>query len=354
MLSNELGEALAAIDAALDTLFTLDLSGLSAQELLTVAARCEKAHRRNTVIRHDVSHALHQRTVSEIGGAAGKVLADWLRITPSEARRRARVTEPLVGRTALTGEVLPPRQPATAQVWRAGGLDGEHLRVIQRFLAELPFDVPAPEREAAEAFLAEQALQLRPDQLARLADRLALTLNPDGTFSDEDRARRRGFTWSPQRPDGMSMGTLIASPELRSMLDAWFARFGRPGMCNPADQTAVVEGEPVRGQLGDPKLGKHNGLPVTVIVSATLQELQDRTGHGVTAGGTLLPMEDVIRMATHAYHYLALFDGVSGQALWLGRTKRIASADQRIVLHANDCFGCAPILGRSECRLVRC
>ena len=41
-------------------------------------------------------------------------------------------------------------------------------------------------------------------------------------------------------------------------------------------------------------------------------------------------------MATHAYHYLALFDGVDGQALWLGRTKRIASADQRIMLHSKD------------------
>ena len=68
MLSNSVSEALAAIDAALDTLFTLDLSGLSVQDLLAVAARCEKAHRRNTVARHDVSHALHQRPVSEIGG----------------------------------------------------------------------------------------------------------------------------------------------------------------------------------------------------------------------------------------------------------------------------------------------
>ncbi len=75
---------------------------------------------------------------------------------------------------------------------------------------------------------------------------------------------------------------------------------------------------------------------MTVIVSATLQELQDKTGHAVTAGGTLLPMSDVIRMSIHAYHYLALFDGVTGQALWLGRTKRIATGDQRIVLHAKD------------------
>jgi Domain of unknown function (DUF222) len=193
----------------------------------------------------------------------------------------------------------------------------------------------------------------------RLADRLAVTLNPDGKFSDDDRAKRRGFTWAPQRTDGMTIGKLVATPELKSMLEAWFAKFAGLGMCNPADQTAVVHGEPaqaqadadtrslgqrrhdalaalVRGQLGDPKLGQHNGLPVTVIVSATLQQLQEKPGHAVTAGGTLMPIPDVIRMARHAFHYLALYDGVTGQALWLGRSKRIASADQRIVLHARE------------------
>ncbi len=52
----------------------------------------------------------------------------------------------------------------------------------------------------------------------------------------------------------------------------------------------------------------HNGLPVTVIVSTTLQELTSGAGQAVTAGGTLLPMRDLIRMARHAYHYLAVFD----------------------------------------------
>jgi hypothetical protein len=130
-------------------------------------------------------------------------------------------------------------------------------------------------------------------------------------------------------------------------------------MCNPDDQTPTVISEPtadvaerdarslpqrqhdalsalVRGQLGDPKLGQHNGLPVTVIVSATLQDIQTQTGQAVTAGGTLIPISDVIRMSIHAYHYLALFDGVTGQALWLGRSKRIATGDQRIMLHAKD------------------
>jgi hypothetical protein len=76
-----------------------------------------------------------------------------------------------------------------------------------------------------------------------------------------------------------------------------------------------------------------------VIVSATLQGTQAKTGHAETAGGTLLPIPDVIRMATHAYHYLAPFDGVDGRALWLGRTKLLASADQRIMLHAEAGVG---------------
>jgi len=87
-------------------------------------------------------------------------------------------------------------------------------------------------------------------------------------------------------------------------------------------------------------LGTHNGLPVTVIATATVQDLQAQTGHAVTAGGTYLPIKDLILMAAHSYQYLALFDGVTGRALWLGRTKRIASADQRIVLHARD-RGCS-------------
>ena len=41
-------------------------------------------------------------------------------------------------------------------------------------------------------------------------------------------------------------------------------------------------------------------------------------------------------MAGHAYHYLCVFDRHTERALYLGRSRRIASADQRIVLHAQD------------------
>ncbi|WP_155764588.1 HNH endonuclease signature motif containing protein, partial [Mycobacterium intracellulare] len=60
--------------------------------------------------------------------------------------------------------------------------------------------------------------------------------------------------------------------------------------------------------------------------------------HGLTGGGTILPMSDVIRLGRHANHYLAIFD--KGKALALYHTKRLASPGQRIVLYAKD-RGCS-------------
>jgi len=90
----------------------------------------------------------------------------------------------------------------------------------------------------------------------------------------------------------------------------------------------------LRALLASGKLGQHNGLPASIIVTTTLQELESGCGRGLTGGGTLLPMSDVIRLAGHAHHYLAIFD--RGRALALYHTKRLASPAQRIALYAKD------------------
>lgn len=358
-LPAEVSAALAAQDAADAALRGLNFDVLRPAVRLRVLERMETSRRRQIAVSHDVIAGLAAEDPADIGGPVHKVVADWLRISYAEACRRLRDATELSPRLTLTGQELPPQLPATAVAWRDGLLDGQHLRAIQTFVRDLPESIPAATVVNAERFLAEQARTLRPDQLQRLAHQCALRINPDGKFSDADRARHRGFTWCGQRPDGMSIAKLIASPELRASLDAWLARFAAPGMCNPDDQTPCIAGEPdderarsdmrspaqrqhdalnalVRGQLGDPKLGRHNGLPVTVIVSTTLQELTSGAGRAVTGGGTLLPMRDVIRMARHAYHYLAVFDEHSSRPLYLGRARRIATPDQRIVLYAHD------------------
>jgi hypothetical protein len=355
----DVAAALDELNAATAKVAGLNFDALSPAVRLRALEQMETSRRRQVAVSHDVIAGLADEDPADIGGPVHKVVADWLRISCAEACRRLRDVKQLSPRSTLTGQELPPELPATAEAWRDGMLDEQHLRVIQTFVRDLPEAIPLDTVEKTERFLARQALKLRPDQLQKVANQCALLINPDGKFSDADRARQRGFTWCGQRADGMSIGKLVASPELRANLDAWLARFAAPGMCNPDDQTPCVDGEPaeafagrdtrshaqrqhdalnalVRSRLGDPKLGVHNGLPVTVIVSTTLQELTSGAGRAVTGGGTLLPMRDLIRMASHAYHYLAVFDEHSSRPLYLGRTRRIASPDQRIVLYAKD------------------
>ena len=151
------------------------------------------------------------------------------------------------------------------------------------------------------------------------------------------------------------------TPEARATLEAVWAKLAAPGMCNPDDDTPCIDGAPsqeaidrdarspgqrhhdallaaARALLASGKLGTHNGLPASIIVTTTLTELEAAAGRGLTGGGTLLPMSDVIRLARHARHYLAIFD--KGKALALYHTKRLASPGQRIVLYAKD-RGCS-------------
>ncbi|MBA0045043.1 HNH endonuclease signature motif containing protein [Mycobacteroides sp. LB1] len=332
--------------------------GLSCSEKLLTLAKLEEVQRQLLSVSHTLTAGIvAQGSPIELGGTSfPDVLSRKLHISKSVARRRIGDSEQLGPRQALNGEPLAPMLPSVADALRRGEVGEEHVRIVRGFFDKLASAVDAPTREAAERQLAQMAVQFGPDQLRMGADRIMVLLNPDGEFSDVDRARRRGMTIGRQGFDGMSPITGLLDPETRSYLDALLSKLAAPGMCNPTDESPIVDGEPAReaadhrtdaqrnhdalravcrSTLASGQLGSHHGLPVTVVVSTTLDELESASGQAVTGGGTLLPMRDVIRMASHALHYLTIFDD-DGRPLYLGRTKRIASVDQRIVLHAND------------------
>ena len=228
----------------------------------------------------------------------------------------------MAARKSVTGEPLPPLLAATAEAQRAGEIGDGHVAVIRGFWHRLPDFVDVETRQKAEAQLARLGSEHRPDELSKLADKLTDCLNPDGNFTDEDRARRRGITIGKQDFDGMSPITGYLTPEARATIDAVFAKLAAPGMCNPADASPVCERHPVarqpssttpaaprqrnhdaltaagRALLASGDLGQHNGLPASIIVTTTLRELEAAAGRGLTGGGTLLPMSDVIRLAS--------------------------------------------------------
>jgi len=347
-----------ALHAVVSRILGHSFDALTTPDRLTYLQRLEHETRRLQAPGHVLINQLaEQAGRDELGARLPDALADRLHITPGEAGRRVAEAADLGPRRALTGEPLPPILTGTAAAQRAGKIGAGHVRVIRRFLHQLPNSVDVGTREKAEAHLAELAGEHRPDELAKLAERLSAYLNPDGTYTDEDRSRRRGLTLGKQGLDGMSELRALLTPEARATVEAVLAKTATPGMCNPDDETAVVDGQPdqktaqgdsrtaaqrnhdglnaaLRALLASGKLGQHNGLPATIVVTTTLADLESTTGKGLTGGGTLLPMSDVIRMGRHAHHYLAIFD--KGKALALYHTKRLASPGQRIVLYAKD------------------
>src|SRR6202012_1313483 len=186
---------------------------------------------------------------TELGGKLSHTLADRLRITRGEASRRVAEAAELGPRRAITGEPLPPLLTGTAAAQRNGQIGAGHVRVLRDFVHQLPCGVDVDTRENAEAHLAELATQHRPDHLAKLADRLGYCLNPDGNFTDIDRARRRGLRLGNQDLDGMSRLSGWLTPEARASFEAVLAKLAAPGMANPDDDTPVVDGPPAEAAV---------------------------------------------------------------------------------------------------------
>ncbi|HZQ31845.1 MAG TPA: HNH endonuclease signature motif containing protein [Mycobacterium sp.] len=351
--------AYAAVAAALDRADALSLDGLSHEERLKLLEVRQRWRRRLPAGEHALVNEVNSATREELGGAPAHVLADRLRIRRGEARQRIAEAADLGPRRTLTGQPLPPKLEATAARQRDGLIDAEHLKVIRMFFAQLPSFIDEPTRTKAERDLASVAATYRPDQLHRYAVRYALVLNPDGTFSDQDRARRRGITVGPQGFDGMSRISGYLSPEARAGWDAVAAKWAAPGMCNPADEEPTVStaasseainadvrttaqrnhdafNAMLRSTLTSGELGSHKGLPVTIVATVELAHLQAKAGVAKTGGGTLLPVKDVIRMAAQSYNYLLIFDNAKRCELYKGRTTRLATPAQRLVLYATE------------------
>jgi hypothetical protein len=358
----EVVEVFDALKAGLKRALDLRCDALTTPEMMAVLESCEMFRRQLPAIEHPLINQISaQADATELGGKLPAALANRLLISRAEASRRIHEAADLGERRALNGEPLEPVLPATAEAQRNGELGAGHVVVIRGFFHRLPDFVDVETQVKADAQLARLGGEHRPDELAKLADKLTDCLNPDGNFSDNDRARRRGIAIGKQGLDGMSPITGYLTPEARATFDAVLAKLAAPGMCNPEQEMPCVDGAPseravgsdtrtcaqrshdalnagLRALLASGELGQHNGLPASIIVTTTLRELEASSGKALTGGGTLLPMSDVIRLAGHAHHYLAIFD--KGKALALYHTKRLASPAQRIVLYAKD-RGCS-------------
>jgi hypothetical protein len=326
---------------------------LPAEALDDVLTGLESAQRTMATVGFDALNALRVQTPGRRRRLRDH-LANLLHISGFEAGTRIA--------TAADLAAEQPVLPEAAAAARHGLIGDEHVRVIRETLAKLPDTATDAERARFDLELTGVAVAERPEVLRR--DAALLLAEYDSEHGDpvtrgRTRAARREFVYGPQDGDGMTRGRFCLDPEARAYLEILFAKLARPGMCNSADPMPCVDGDPdpvaaagdtrttgqrqhdaamaaMRALLASGQLGQHRGLPVTAIVTMTLQELESASGLALTGGGSSVPMEVALRMAAHAHHYLYIYDATTGRPLFLGRTKRLASADQRIVLHAVD------------------
>ena len=334
---------------ALDQLLSVDLTAASRDELLELARGVEVQRRRLPVADHVVIGELESRGVAGelCCSSTAVLLSQLLVITRGEAAERVKAAAEVGPRRTLAGQPVDPMFPLLAAAQAEGAISAAHAAVIRRTVHRLPAAVRAEHEAAVEEFLTAQARVLDPGQLARLAQRLSDTLDPDGMLSDDgDHARRRDFTMHT-RPDGSGRASIELTPAGVAITQAWLDALSAP--------VPAADGEPDRRSGGQRRydafedIGRRalrtgelpdaGGTPATVLVTITLDQLESRLGLATTAHGGPISVPEALRLAGEAEIIPVVLDD-GGGILAHGRSRRVASSGQRLALAARD-RGCS-------------
>src|SRR6478672_5777631 len=378
----EVSSAVEAILAGVSALQSASVEELTHREIVAEMSRLTTV----AWMLPSVEHRLIQRLTAEtepcrLGESSWKkVLTTALRVSGKDATRRLDQAAALGPRRAMTGEPLAPRWEATATAQARGALGAEHVAIIAKFHNQLPGWVDVGTREVADAQLADLAAGLGPEALDKAAAALLMMIDQDGPEpSEKEPARNRSVTMGPQQRDGTGSIRGRLDAQAGAYWEAILAKEAAPGVNNPDDQSGGADDQSggaddqsgadtgpggrartdIRTQaqrnrdaftavgrraLACGDLGTHNGLPVTVIASATLQDLEKGAGLAVTGGGSFIPIPTLIQMAAQgAHHYLYIYDQHTRESLYLGRTKRLASAPKELCCTPGS--GAAPAPG---------
>ncbi|WP_315770631.1 HNH endonuclease signature motif containing protein [Rhodococcoides kroppenstedtii] len=391
--------ARAALAGAIADLAALDTRGTGIEDLLALVIDSEHATRTLTGLGQTWLHrSVQAGAFTDTGLTCADALSGLLHIDLPDARTRLRRSMLLTDQTTLTGDPLPARMPGTAAALRDGDISLAHVTVIDKFLRELSPAVDTETRERAEQQLADLARGITPATLRQAATRLAGWIDADGALTDPaDRRRRRSFRISGPDRHGMHTAVIVCDAEGAATLELVCETLGKPGVTldsngDTTDDHAADNGdgdaETGDGETGDgdtrdaaeaaaaaaaaaaervrdPRtaaqrdydavftaitrtlarrdLGTtHRGLPISLILTTTVADLAARAGLALTAGGTALPIADLLTLAGNHPDdldtWLCITD-LHDRPLHLGRSRRTASTDQRLALFATD-HGC--------------
>lgn len=276
------------------------------------------------------------------------MLTDLLQLDPHVAAARVRAAKHLSPTDSPTGEPLPPRFAELAAQQASGEATGSQLdRVIKELLRLDKVRAATDEqRSAAEEVLAAAIPQLGPRDLGGLAGRIRDYIDPDGQIPDDDHnnATRR-LAWGDNDDGSVWLSgrlTAGAGEKLRVVLEPLTRLNESPAEpdLRSAEQRRHDGLETVFDRIlrsGDqPSVG---GVPATVLLSVTAEDLSSGTGSVGLGSGQRVSIATAERIADEATVVSTLF-APHGEVLDQGRKNRLATPAQTHALIARD-QGCS-------------
>jgi hypothetical protein len=311
----------------------------------------------------------YEGLAQKLGARTPEILVQRLSETSSgEARTLVRV-----GRLLETRDAVAPPDPARTYAvdeapWLkavaaevvAGRLSIERADVIRSGLGTVDGDSPQGLREAltqAAATLLRESPGLTLERLASHARRLRADLDAASVADNERRLRSRRYLHLIPQSDGMTRITGLLDPEsaalVTSAVDAATSpRRNGPRFVDPAEKAraeelardertveqiavdAIVELIRIGGEVDGAKVLGTRRPAVKILVAAP--DLADGAGYGTIEGQSEpISIQTVRRHICDAGGVPIVFDD-SGQGMNLGRTVRLHTGPQRVVIAARD------------------
>ncbi|MDN5918454.1 MAG: HNH endonuclease [Pseudonocardia sp.] len=326
--------------------------GAGDAEQISLLVACEAARRRLDHLSVGVLAAAERRDVFTSRGykTSTSALADLLGWERHEARRHATAADNVVGKTALDGTVLPPRLPATTEVFDAGRTSLRHVEVVAKVLGTRAADRLTPAVwAAAEAELAAKSSGYTPAELQAWGTELIDKLDQDGPEPDDDRPEPEinelRLVRHRNRPGGKLLGRFDDAAmfdTIATVIDAKSKPTSADETREPAQRQAEALAEVCGYALAHgptalvPETG---GRRPQISVIVRLEDLEARARSGMLDfGGQTSP--ETLRMLACDAAVIPIVMGGKGQPLDVGRATRTIPDGLRRAVTARD-RGCA-------------
>jgi Domain of unknown function (DUF222)/HNH endonuclease len=199
----------------------------------------------------------------------------------------------------------------------------------------------------AEHALVQHARTLNPAQLARVAERLSDCLDPDGRLASERAHEQRRDITLTVRPDGSGRLSGYLTGEATALWATVLSAVSAPAPAADGSPDPRTAGQRRHDGLVDVaqlvlrcgELPDAGGVPVSVLLTMSLDQFEHRTGLVTTGHGGTLSIPAALDLAAQAQLIPVILDGAGG-VLGYGHARRIATAAQRRALAARD-GGCS-------------